>query len=121
MAGTALLDAIPAGVERCMGVVTLAFQGFDVAFDVGAYLGEICFHAGGVFIVDDGEEVFELLANLIDLVVGVGIEEHFLQQVVVFVEYALGNAQMALEGGTWRILMLHDGREDEGAHKRNGE
>ena len=51
----------------------------------------------------------------------VGIEQDLLQEVVVFVKHALGNAHMALEGGARSILMLHHCSKDEGRHERNGE
>ena len=52
---------------------------------------------------------------------GVGIEEDFLQQVVILIEHALGDTHVALECGTRRILMLHHGSKDKRGDEGNGE
>ena len=44
-----------------------------------ANLGEILFHAFRVLVVDDIEQFLQLVAYLRNLVVGVGVEEDFLQ------------------------------------------
>ena len=89
----------------------------NIALDVVADLREIAFHAIGIFVVDDLQQLFQLRTDLGDLIVGVGVEEDFLQEIVVFVEYPFGDAHVALKGGTWCILMLHDSCE----HKRRDE
>lgn len=91
----------------------------DVALHVVANLGEIGFHALGILLVDDFQEFFQLGANLADLVVGIGVEQDFLQQIVVLIEHALGYLHVTLEGGTWGVLMLHDSCKDEGRYEWN--
>ena len=49
----------------------------------------------------------------------VWVEEDFLQQVIIFVEHALGYLHVALEGGARSILVLHHCRKGKGAHERN--
>ena len=88
---------------------------------VVANLCEVALHAVGILVVDDFEQLLQLGAYLAHLVVGVGVEEYFLQQVVVFAEHALGNAHVALEGGAGSVLRFHDGCEDEGGDEGNGE
>ena len=97
------------------------FLDLDVAPDVVADLREIAFHAVGIFVVDDFQQLFQLGAYLGHVLRGVGVEEHFLQQVVVFVEHALGDAHVALEGGSGCILMLHHGRKDERGDEGDGQ
>ena len=89
----------------------------NITFDVVANLGEIAFHAIGILVVDDLQQLFQLCTDLGDLIVGVGVEEDFLQEIVVFVEHSLGDAHVTFKGGTWCILMLHDSCE----HKRRDE
>ena len=83
-------------------------------FDMIAYLCQVCFHAYSILVVDDVEEFLQLGAYLRHLVVGVGVEENLLQQVVVFRQHTLGNLHVALEGGARSILMFHHGCKDEG-------
>ena len=87
---------------------------FYIAFHIITDLREIAFHAVGIFVVDDLQQLLQLRTDLGDLIVRVGVKEDFLQQIVILVKYALGNAHVTLEGGTWCILMLHDSRK----HKR---
>ena len=96
---------------------------FDVALDVVSDFRKVTFHALGILVVDDFQELFQLRTNLRHLVVGIGVEQNFLQQIIVLVEHehTFGNAHVALEGSTWRILMFHDSSEDKGAHKWNGQ
>ena len=93
----------------------------DIALDVVANLGEVALHARSIFLVDDFEELFQLGTDLRHLVVGVGVEEDFLQQVVIFVEHTLGDAHVTLEGGTRGVLMLHDSSKDEGGDEGDAE
>ena len=93
----------------------------NVALDVVTNLREIALHAVGIALVDDLEELLELGTYLGHLVVGVGVEENLLQQVVVLIENAFGNAHMTLEGGARRVLVLHDGGKDEGGDEGDGE
>ena len=88
---------------------------FNVAFDVIPNLRQVAFHAIGVFLVDNFQKFFELRSNLGYLVVRIGVEQDFLQQVVVLVQHTLGYAHVAFEGRSWCILMLHDGSKDKGA------
>ena len=90
-----------------------------VRAEIVADLREICLHAVGILVVDDFEKFLQLGANLRDLVVGVGVEQDFLEQVVVLVEHALGNTHVALEGCSRCVLMLHDGGKDEGRDEGN--
>ena len=55
------------------------------------------------------------------MVVGVGVEEYFLQQIVVFAEDAACDAHVALEGRTRCVDRLHDSGKDEGADKGDAE
>ena len=87
---------------------------FYIAFHIITDLREIAFHAVGIFVVDDLQQLLQLRTDLGDLIVRVGVKEDFLQQIVILVKYALGNAHVTLEGGTWCILILHDSRK----HKR---
>ena len=48
---------------------------------------------------------------------GVGVEEDFLEQVVVFRHQSVSNDHVALEGGAWGILVLHHACKHEGARK----
>ncbi len=97
------------------------FLYLNIASDVVANLLQVGLHAVAILLVDDFEQLLQLGTYLADLVVGVGVEEYFLQQVVVFVEHALGNSHVALEGGARRVLMLHDGGKDEGGNEGDGE
>jgi hypothetical protein len=47
--------------------------------DICSYLGEISLHVVLVLLVDDVDEFGHLVANLTDLVLGVGVEENFTQ------------------------------------------
>ena len=49
------------------------------------------------------------------------IEEDFLKEIIILIEHTLGDAHVALEGGTRSILMLHHSRKDESGNKRNAE
>ena len=102
-----------------MNVTLKSLLDFDVALDIIAYLREIAFHAVGILVVDDFQEFFQLRTNLRHLVVGVGVEKDFLQQIVVLIQHTLGNAHVALEGGTRGVLMLHDSSKDEGGDEGN--
>ena len=90
---------------------------FNVALNVITDLRQITLHALGILVVDNLKEFFQLCSNLSYLVVGIGVEEDFLKQIVVLVEHTLGYTHVALEGGTRCILMLHDSSEHEGRHK----
>ena len=48
---------------------------------------------------------------------GVGVEEDFLEQVVVFRHQSVSNGHVTLEGGAWGILVLHHACKHEGARK----
>lgn len=82
-----------------MQSLLFSFLYLYVALYVVAYLGEVALHAFGILVVDNLEQLLQLSADLRHLVVGVGIEEYFLQQIVILIEHALGNAHVALEGG----------------------
>ena len=98
---------------------------FILLFEMSLYLlpnlRQIPFHPLGVLVLDDGEQVLQLRADVGHLGRGAGIEQDFLQQVVVFAEQAAGNVHVFLERGARRLLMLHDGGEDEGGHERDAE
>ena len=98
---------------------------FILLFEMSLYLlpnlRQIPFHAFGVLVLDDGEQVLQLRADVGHLGGGAGIEEHFLQQEVVFREQAAGDGHVLLERGARRLLVLHDGGEDEGGDERDGE
>ena len=70
-------------------------------------------------MVDDIDQLGKLLTNLTQLSRSIGVEENFLQQIVVLVEYALGNVHVTFESSTRSILMLHHSSKNESAGKRN--
>lgn len=70
---------------------------------------------------DNLAQFTQLLADVVDLGAGVGIEENFGQQVVVFSQQAFGNGHVFLERGTGGILRLHDAGESKGGYKWYGE
>ena len=86
-----------------------------------AYLLKISFHVLLIAAVDDIEKLFQLHAYLHHLIVGIGVEEDLLQQVVVFGEHALCYLLMALEGCSGCVLMFHQGGEDERRDERNAQ
>lgn len=90
-------------------------------FDVSPQAGEVFLHGGTVFPGHDVLEVGQVLLYLFQLFAGVGVEENFADQVVVFREEAAGNVHVLLEGGTRGVLVLHDGGEYHGRGKRYGE
>ena len=49
----------------------------------------------------------------------VRIEENFLKQVIILVQYSFRNTHMPFESRARRILVLHHGSEDKGRDKRN--
>ena len=83
--------------------------------------GEIGVEGGLIAVVDDLDEVLQLGTDLLDMVLGAGVEEDLTEEGVVLAQHASGYAEMALEGGTGGILVLHDGTEDEGADEGYGE
>ena len=83
------------------------------------YLGEKEFHTLCILVVNDVDELSKLLSDLCHLPRCVWVEENFLQQVIIFVEHALGYLHVALEGGARSILVLHHCRKGKGAHERN--
>ena len=80
---------------------------------------KIQLHAITILMVDDIKQFLEFITYLCHLIARVGVEQDFLQQIVILVEHALGYTHVALEGSSWSILMLHDGSKDECADKRN--
>ncbi len=89
--------------------------------DISSYLRQILLHVLLVAVVDDLDDFFHLSANLLHLPFGVGVEEDFAQQGVIFGEHSLGNLHVTLEGGAWGILVLHHGSEGEGGDEGDGE
>ena len=89
--------------------------------DVTSNLGQILLHVFFITGVDDFDNLFHLLTNLLHLSFGVGVEEDFSQEGVILRKNAFGNLHVTLEGGAGRILMLHHGckgkRGDEGDGK----
>ena len=90
----------------------------DITLDVITDLRKISLHAVSIFGIDDLEQFLQFSTDLRHLIVGVGVEENFLQEVVVFVEHTLGDAHVTLEGGTRGILVFHDGSKHERRHER---
>lgn len=90
-------------------------------FDILPDLRQIPLHALGILVLDDGEEVLQLGADVGHLRRGTGVEEYLLQQKVIFAEQAAGNVHMFLERSARRFLVLHDGGKDEGGHERDAE
>ena len=68
------------------------------------YLGKEEFHTLRILVVNDVDELSKLLSDLCHLTRCVWVEEDFLQQVIIFVEHALGYLHVALEGGARSIL-----------------
>ena len=91
------------------------------SLDVLSNLGQVLLHMLFVARVDDLDDLLHLLANLLHLSLGVGVEENFAQEGVVFREYTLGYLHVTLEGGARRILMLHHGSKGERADEGDGE
>ena len=86
-----------------------------------ANLLQVCLHPLVIFFVDNLQQLLQLFPYPHHIIVGVGVEEDFLQQVVILVEHPLGDLHMSLEGGTRRILVLHHGCKYEGADKRDAQ
>lgn len=76
--------------------------------DVFSYAGEVGFHFFGIFLLDNFEESRKLLLDLPHLVGGIGVEENFGEQEIIFREESAGNVHVLFEGRTGGILMLHD-------------
>ena len=96
-------------------------QGFEELFYLLPNLRQIPFHPLRVLVGDDFQQLLQFEADVLHLGGGAGIEEHFLQQEVIFAEQAAGNVHVLLERGARRLLVLHDGGEDEGGHERDAE
>ncbi len=106
----------------CDFIITgILFYAVYVPPHVASYFREIGFDAGSVFPVDDAKQLFKFVAYLCHLFAGIGVEEDFLQQIVVFVEHPFGYLHVPLERGAGRILMLHHGGEHECAHERDAQ
>ena len=75
------------------------------------YLLQIAVKGFLVVAVNDFYQFFQFGADAFYVRFCAGIEQYFAQQGVVLGEYAFGNVQMALEGGSGRILFLHNGAE----------
>lgn len=97
----------------------MLFYIVDIRSYIVAYLCEIGFHSLAVTAVDDVEKLLELVAYLRHLVVGVGVEQYLLQQIVVLAKHSAGYRHVPLERCAGRVLMLHDCSKDESADKRN--
>ena len=93
----------------------------EFLFNLCANLREVLLHAFGIALLDNLKEFLQLTAYVLDLTGGAGVEEDFLQQVVVFAKQSFGNGHVLLEGGARCLLLLHDGREHEGGHEGDGE
>lgn len=93
----------------------MLLRDFYITLHVIADFCQIALHTFAIPLVDNLQQFFQLRTDLCHLVVGIGVKEDFLQQVVVLIEHPLGYAHVAFEGGTRSILMLHDGSKDEGA------
>ena len=52
--------------------------------NVTSDLCEVSFHALGVFLVNDMKQFLHLFTDVFYLIMGIGVEEYFLQQVVIF-------------------------------------
>ena len=90
-----------------------------VAFHIIPYLCEIGFHAFRVFVIDDLQEFLQLRSYLCHLTACVGVEEDFLQQVVIFVQHSLGNPHVSFERCSRCILVFHHGSEHKSRYKRD--
>ena len=55
------------------------------------------FHTLRILVVDDVDELSKLLSDLCHLTRCVWVEEDFLQQVIIFVEHALGHVEKCLD------------------------
>lgn len=89
-------------------------------FDVFPNLRQILLHVLFVAVVDDFDDFFHLLSDLLDLPFGVGVEEDFAQEGVIFTEHSFGDLHVPFEGGSWGILMLHHSREGKGGDEGDG-
>ena len=61
-----------------------------------------------VFVVDDALQPVELRLDFVELPACSGVEEDFLEQVVVFTHQPSRDVHVPLESGAWCILMLHN-------------
>ena len=77
-------------------------QGFEVLFYLLPNLCQIPLHSLRVLVGDDFQQLLQLEADVLHLGGGAGIEEDFLQQVVVLAEQATGDGHVLLERGAGR-------------------
>ena len=98
---------------------------FILLFEMSLYLlpnlRQIPFHPLRVLVGDDFQQLLQFEADVLYLRRGAGIEQDFLQQVVIFREQAAGDGHVLLERGARRLLVLHHGGEDEGGHEWDAE
>lgn len=52
--------------------------------NVTSDLCEVCFYALGIFFINDVKQFFHLFADVFYLIMGIRVEEYFLQQIVIF-------------------------------------
>ena len=85
----------------------------DIPPHIVADFRKISLHTGSVLVVDNLQKFLQLGANLCHLIVGVWVEEDFLQKIIVLVEHTFGYSHVAFKGCSGCVLMLHYGSEHE--------
>ena len=78
-----------------------------------------CLHGFGIFMLDDVHEQLQLFSDFCNLPVRIRIEQYFLQEIVVFIQHALGYLHMTLERRSRSVLMFHHGSEDKRRDERD--
>lgn len=92
---------------------------YDWLGEVGADAGEVGGHVGGVAVGDNAAQLGEPGFDRGELRWGVGVEQDFGEEIVVFRHQPACNRQMALECCPGGILMAHDTGEDQCRGERN--
>ena len=93
----------------------------SVLFYVLSNFGKVGVHSLFVLVVDNLNKLLQLGTDVLHMVLCAWVEEDFSKQGVIFREHTSRYFVMTLEGGAGGILMLHDGREDEGADEGHGQ
>ncbi len=90
---------------------------FCGSLQVGANLLQVAIQARFVLLINNVKQFFQFGANLFYLPTRAGVKENFAEQAIVFAQNAARNLHVALEGGAWSILVLHDGGKNEGRYE----
>ena len=69
---------------------------------------QVFLHPFRILIVDDFQQLLQFQAYILYLSGRTGIEQNFLEQIIVLAQQAFGNGHMLFERSTRGFLMLHD-------------